>query len=138
MEVQPAVDPLASSQHRDLTNTMNVTLPAAAAGNHSFGVAARMASTPFNDASVRKLSFIPPMSTIKPREVPDEAPGAGDPMQQENAPPLQQRAALQDSMVHMNMGKAVPAALPSRSTQPVNESFEKTEYTVNQSGGLLR
>nr|XP_054758781.1 uncharacterized protein LOC129264850 [Lytechinus pictus] len=118
MEVHPSSDP---SQQRD--HTMNITLPPTGAGsNYSFDLAARMASTPFNDASSHKLSFIPPMSTIKPREV-EQSPTKGEVVLPSGA---------------SDVGGLKVGASASRVVHTsVNESFEKTEFTVNHSGGHL-
>lgn len=134
MEVQPSTDPMASSQHRDLSHTMNVTLPRTGAGsNYSFEVAARMASrmasTPFNDASSLKLSFIPPMSTIKPREVEQDK-------EEEMVMPMQQGSAAAD--VACSKREVVGASASRVIQAPVNESFEKTEFAVDHSAGHLR
>lgn len=130
MEVQPSTDPMASSQHRDLSHTMNVTLPRTGAGsNYSFEVAARMASTPFNDASSLKLSFIPPMSTIKPREVEQDK-------EEEVVMPMQQGSVAAD--VTCSKREVVGASASRVIQASVNESFEKTEFAVDHSAGHLR
>ncbi|XP_072166979.1 uncharacterized protein [Diadema setosum] len=124
----PPADPLASSQH------MNATL-APSSGNHSFEVAARMASTPFNNASqYGQLSFIPPMSTIKPREVEQTLLGA-------SLGPVTEGLSHQvptETRPIPGAGSVSGSGLASRVVaHPVNDSFEKTEYTANHSGGPL-